>query len=184
MSWTEITAKPGPARLDEPIIVSCKPGTSRTSPADRLTVTFRPELLGPESAWLAGKPKVKVLVGGGEHQGQIRVERNSGGAHMLHVSGGRHVQSLVRPCLVLRGLSWIPAQRHPATAVDHDAGEGWVEITLPTWCATPPVGIQVSAIADVRTAPVTRPNGTYSGVDHLPDPVALGRRGVGPVSKR
>ena len=184
MTWTEIAAAPSAGKAPgAAVLVSCKPAFGKTSPQDRLTITFRPELIGPSGAWIAWRAAVRVLLGDGEHRGRLRIEHLPGGAHSLRSTGGTAARKLVRPCLVLVGLPWIPSVRHASAPVRHDAGDGWIEVVLPSWCVTPPPPAAVQATA-AAPAPGPKPNGRgYSGVDHLPDPVAQGRRGVGAVTR-
>ena len=104
---------------------------------------------------------VEVLLGAGEHAGMLRVQPN--GPVRVAATGGKNG----RGGAVLLRVSLPPgisACKHEPEVVEHDYGDGWLELTLPDWARL--TGLPA------RSAEVTAPRPAYSLADRVPDPAA------------
>ncbi len=177
MSWQDVSLKidaPHHSHMTSvPVVAQSIASSARMRP--RISITLRPEFIGPEAEWIKPGASFRLLIGSGEHLGLLRVEKGSG--RVFAAAGGK--QKPKRSLIILQGLDWIPADRHTMTALDHDSGEGWLEITLPAW-GRPSA---TEAHADARSAPTQQvtPKRGISFVDQVADPVAARRRGQAPI---
>jgi hypothetical protein len=96
----------------------------------RPVLRLRPDL-DPALAWIKARAPVKALLGAGEHVGMLRIER--GGDRQgrrrgeLAFRSDRTALRLIVPlALVAEGAPERP---------DWTAGDGWLEVELPVWCA-------------------------------------------------
>ncbi len=176
MTWQDLPPPRSQAIHRSPLQISCRAGAGRTNCKERrVTLAFRTEFMGDECAWIVPGARVTVMLGVGEHAGMIRIQRDPQGKHRLNGSGGRPGSDKRRPVLVLRGYGWIPDETRRPRSVDHDTGAGWIEVSLPEWARIPGARQQPAAPAPAPRAAAPLRNGR-SLTDHIPDPVAQGRR--------
>jgi len=163
MSWTPL--KPPAAAKGAnaaPITVGSSAGGRRLRP--RITIVIRTGGLDG-AALLKLREGVQVLVGGGNHAGQLRIE--PGGPFVLAAAPGR---GTARATLMLRldlprGVEALDRKPEP---VEFDHGDGWIEITLPDWARGAPAPAPVAQAAP-PAAPAKAP---YSLSERVPDPAA------------
>lgn len=153
MSWSPIARLPvrNPARATAAAVRVSMAKAGRFP--GRLTVTMRRDLL-PEFTILDAKA-VAVLAGAGEHRGMLRIV--PGKTHSLALLGGKHdANAQIRIIRLPMPAGLVPAD-HPATAVEFDYGDDWLELTLPLW-------------AQAQEAAPARTPGFVSVSDRTPDP--------------
>lgn len=128
MTWTNLEpyAAKSAGKVAAAVMLSASKPDGRFRPL--LMITLRPDLFdGGAPAWLKAGARVSVQRGAGEHAGYLRI-----------VPGGAFVVGRTPKSPVLRiSLPPLPAQKpakqHPL-ACEFDFQDGWISITLPTWC--------------------------------------------------
>lgn len=133
-----------------------------------LVITVLPSHL-PGLDFLSPGAMVSVLLGAAEHAGMLRIEPQ--GPVRVAATGGKNG----RGGAVLLRVSLPPgisAEKHEPEAVEHDYGDGWLELTLPDWAR-----LTSAPARTAEPAPVVRRE-AYSLADRVPDPAAA-LRGAG-----
>ncbi len=177
MSWNEIAqtnTSRGKTETPCPVVAQSIASTTRMKP--RITITLRPEFIGPEADWIVPRATFRLLIGSGEHLGMLRIEKAAQGRTFAG-SGGKKAK---RPMIILQGLEWLPEHRNAMTSLDHDSGDGWLEITLPAWGR--PTATVVHAVAPIAETQPARLKRGVTFVDQVPDPVAARRRCQAPIA--
>jgi hypothetical protein len=127
MSWSPLT-KPAPAAgRRAAVALSMSPGKGRHAPS--MTLTLRLAQL-ENMAILQLGAGVRALLGGGEHEGMLRIEA---GADILvgRPGGKRPAPDLVTIRLPLPPR--VAPSRQKPVPCEHDFADGWLELTLPAW---------------------------------------------------
>ncbi len=127
MSWTEILPQARAANTvaDVQFAVS-KPGRFRQMGILHLrTAAF------PECNWLVPGARVKLMLGDGEHTGQLRL--TPGGASRITSAAGSAAKTMVRLRSIELRAKLPEAAAHPASPCSYDYDIDWIEITLPDW---------------------------------------------------
>lgn len=172
MSWTELAPPPAPdkGKRHGAVTATVSPGGGRFR--QRLTLTVRPALLdGGLAWWREGAGGVAVLRGHGEHAGMLRV--TPGGPHALRLLGGQAKHK--RPVGLLLMVPGMPTDGHKPLVLEHDHGDGWLEVVLPDWARSGVVPVQSAN----GFAPAKPPR--VSIMDRVPDPVLKSGRATGAV---
>lgn len=99
-------------------------GVTRIGGRYRYIVTLRPELIGPQAAWLRAGVRYRLLCQGARHWARLRIE--NGGRHVMRGHGKTR-----RPCITLQDYDWLSAPGAGFHVLDHRVGDGWLEFDLP-----------------------------------------------------
>lgn len=146
MTWAEFSGTdPGSAARAE-VTLSAKAASKKTG---RRTFFLTVRLDVP---WLRRDALVSVKRGVGEHENMLRI--TPGGRFRIGGTCGRGGSV---GCLRLPVTWLIPAGKHPATPVEFDYSDDWLEITLPAWArpaavGTPPIPAPAAAPVPFRGA--------------------------------
>ena len=169
MSWREIT----PSRDQDggkkfPVSIRASGKGKRFRPSVLLIV--RAALL-EGLAWWQPQGRVSVALGEGEHASLLRVTPS--GPFKLRGSPAKGSDGTAM--LRLFDLPVMPTEKHKLEELQHEWREGLLQVTLPAWLR-----------ADRKAAAPAKSNSSPNDppmrlADVKIDPVALGRRGVGPV---
>lgn len=150
MSWSPLPPQRSncaTTRIKPPIAVSTTAGTGKHGP--KLSLLLRPAMIEGVT-WLTPGQGVQVLLGAGEHAGQLRIQKN--GPHVVVNT------PLCKPAGSMVGIrvplpAGIPPAARAASQVEFDHNDGWIEVTLPSW-ADP---LRPAAPAGVTVAPGAPP---------------------------
>jgi hypothetical protein len=145
MSWSPLTASITAGRRAA-VALSMFPAKKRTQAA--MTLTLRRDQLD-QLAFVAKGRCVQALLGGGEHDGLLRLV--PGQDILVGRPGGKRPA----PDLVTIRLPIPPRvtpARHPPEPCEFDFADGWLELTLPAW-ARP----AVAAVPQAAVMPVSQP---------------------------
>lgn len=175
MSWSPLAPPPSKSTKGSgafPVTMHAATGVKGRKIMLTIRASVRREL-----PWLSPGQEVSVLMGAGEHASMLRV--TPGGPFRVLAAGGRK-DGTNGAALAAVGLRFEPFRgmspgKHPAEAVEHGFGTGWLEITLPEWARPPKSGPAPAAPAPARKAPFATAATTG------PDPFRHMRRGSGPV---
>ena len=131
MSWSDLVL-PSPGKSLAPVTVSCNAAGGRY--AQFLQLRVRPDLLDGGLPWWTPKAWVRVQTGSGEHSGRLRIATGENGHFRLRTSGGLGGLAV----LVLRGFQPLPTGPQRKVAVEFERGNGWLQVTLPSWAVPAP----------------------------------------------
>ncbi len=116
------------------VLASCNAAGVRFR--QHLRITIRPDLLEGGCVWWVAGAFVHAQIGRDTHLGQLRlspVGKNAG----LKLS--RPIGTSKSPSLSLIGFPHlVSGVAHRGEALEHDHGDDWIELTLPSWASPPP----------------------------------------------
>ena len=143
MTWNILTPQQAPR--GNPLAPGVTLRAKLTKAGAQASLNIRP-VVHTHLAWLRPGKSVTVALGAGDNLGMMRV--TPGGAFPVGRCGGRTevpVDALTLS-IWLATLLALPAKAQPPTAMEHDYGDDWLEMTLPQWARS------VSVLAVTRPA--------------------------------